>query len=632
MKHYQWSYSAISIVLLIVCLIGVNVIGSFLPLRLDITDDRLYTISDGTKKILDDLEETVTIKYYFSKSNSGLPTEFKAYAQRIKELLEEYSYLSDGKIKLEIFDPKPDSEEEEWAEQYGISRIALPNGDHLYLGMVALLLDLEVVIPFFDMRREEFLEYDISQAILSANNPKSPKIGIISSLNMAGGAPPPMMGGPSRPPTQWAVVTELKKNFDVEVLPPTTEEIADDITLLLLIHPKDFSERVHYAVDQYVLRGGRLVVLVDPNSYFDAQNSPGAQYGMPPNPKSDLPKLLKTWGVEFESSKLVGDFRYATPINAGAGQVVRYPLWMTLANEAMPSEHPITSQLEALLFVDSGYLRKAKDSSVEFTPILQTSLDSGAIESIKTRFSQPDQVIRDLKTDKQVKVLAAFIKNQFETAFPGGQPPKEKKENDQGTAEQEQPLKNAHLSKAKEANTILVVADVDFITDPFSVQKLNFLGQTIVQPLNDNLNFMLNAVEFISGNDALMSIRSRGRFTRPFTRLIALEQQAQLRFQEEEIALQSKLKEVQDKLRNLEEQKDTKQKRLLTVEQQQEIKKFRVEELKTRKRLREVRKILRQDIESLGNWLLGINMLLIPSLVAVMGVVFYRRRTSSRHN
>ncbi|MBF0287717.1 MAG: Gldg family protein [SAR324 cluster bacterium] len=630
MKHYQWSYSVISIALLIVCLVGVNVVGSFLPLRVDITDDRLYTISEGTKKILDDLEETVTIKYYFSKSNSALPTEFKAYAQRIKELLEEYSYLSSGKIKLEVFDPKPDTEEEEWAEQYGISPIALPNGDHLYLGMIALLLDQEVVIPFFDMRREEFLEYDISQAILTVNNPQSPKIGIISSLNMNGGGPPAM--GARRPPSQWAVVAELKKNFDVEMLLPSTEEISDDITLLLLIHPKGFSERLHYAVDQYVLRGGRLVVLVDPSSYFDAQNSPGAQYGMPPNPKSDLPKLLKQWGVTFDAGKLVGDFRYATPINAGGGQVVRYPLWMSLADEAMPSEHPITSQLESLLFVDSGYLKKAKDSSVEFTPILQTSLDSAVIDSMKTRFSKPDQIIRDLRPDKEVKVLAAFIKNQFETAFPEGQPPEEKTEEGKEAQKENVPLKHAHLKKAQEANTILVIADVDFITDSFSVQKLNFLGQTITQPLNDNLNFMLNAVEFISGNDALMSIRSRGRFTRPFTRLIALEQKAQLRFQEEEIALKSKLKEVQDKLRNLEEQKDSKQKRLLTLEQQQEIKEFRVEELKTRKRLREVRKILRQDIESLGNWLLGLNILLIPSLVAFIGIVFYRRRTSSRHN
>ena len=630
MKRSQWPYSTLSIALLIVCLVAVNVIFSLIPLRIDVTDDKLYTISEGTETILSDLEDTVTIKYYFSKSYAELPPQFKAYAQRIEELLSEYVHLADGAVKLETFDPQPDSEEEEWAQKYGISQVRLPNGESFYLGMTALLLDQEVSIPFFDLRREKFLEYDISQAILSLNTTKAPQIGILTALNLRGGRP--QMGRPQQPAGEWGMYSELKKNFEIEMLQPNLEEIPEAITLLVLMHPKRLSERTQYALDQYVLRGGRLIVLVDPNSNHEARTSPGSQMGRPPDVKSDLPKLLKNWGVEFDSGKLVGDFRYATQINAGNGQIVRYPIWMSLSPEALDAEHPITSQLETLLFADAGHLKKVKDSSVEFTPIIQTSPDSGTVDAMMVQFSQPAQITRDLKPDQESKVLAALVRDQFKTAFPEGRPPKPPKQDEDQSQEEtpDPPLKHAHLSEAKEPQTILVVADVDFVSDTFSVQKLNFLGQVVLQPLNDNLNFIFNAIETLSGNDALMSVRSRGRFSRPFTRVLALENQAQLRFQKEEATLQKSLQEVQAKLKNLQEKKDPQKKRLLTQEQQTEIRKFRAEELQTRKRLRLVRKSLRQDIETLGNMLLALNILLIPAIVGIVGIVSYRSRTRKR--
>ncbi|MBF0279220.1 MAG: Gldg family protein [SAR324 cluster bacterium] len=628
MKRSQWSYSTLSIALLIVCLVAVNVVFGFIPLRVDVTDDKLYTISEGTKKILDDLEDTVTIKLYFSKSYAELPPQFKAYAQRIEELLGEYVHLANDSIKLEVFDPEPDSEEEEWAQKYGISRVGLPSGDSFYLGMVALLLDQEVSIPFFDLRREKFLEYDISQTILSLNTPKAPKIGILSSLSIRGGAP--QMGQPPGA-GEWALYSELKKNFDVEILQTSIDEVPDAITLLLLMHPKRLSEQAQYAIDQYVLRGGRLIVFVDPNSNHEARNS-RQQPGRPPDTRSDLSKLLKNWGVEYDAGKLVGDFRYATQINAGNGEIVRYPVWMSLTREALDAEHPITSQLEKLLFADAGVLKKVKDSPAEFTPIIQTSPDSGMVDAFMVQFSQPAQITRDMKTDQEPKVLAALLRDKFKTAYPEGRPPNVPKNSEEQNKKEEPlaPLKHEHLNEAKEAQSILIVADVDFASDTFSVQKLNFLGQMMIQPLNDNLNFVLNAVETLSGNDALMSIRSRGRFSRPFTRVLALENLAQLRFQKEESTLQKSLQEVQEKLKMLQERKDPKKNRLLTKEQQEEIRKFRLEELQTRKRLRMVRKSLRQDIESLGNFLLALNVLLIPGIVAILGVVSYRSRTRKR--
>lgn len=626
MKKPQWSYPALSIILLLVCLIGINALGSFLPLRIDVTDEKLYTISEGTKKILRDFEEPVTIKFYFSKDRAELPQNFKAYAQRVEEVLREYEYLADGNVKLEVFDPEIDSEEEEWAQKYGLASFALPNGENFYMGMVALLLDQEIAIPYFDPRREKFLEYDISQALMGLNQLQPPEIGVLSSLNLLGSSTQRRASTAD----EWALYSELKKSFDLRILPPEIEEISDDITVLLLIHPKNLNERAQYAVDQYVMRGGHLIVLLDPNSNHEARTQ-SAQMGRMPDIKSDLPRLLKNWGVEFDPAKLVGDPRYATSINAGGGNIIRYPMWMSLPPAAMDADHPITSQLENLLFVDSGFLSKAEESTVEFTPLLQTSSQSGVLETMMIQFTPPTQIAQNLKTDQVPRVLAAFLRDKFKTAFPEGQPlPSNTEERTPVETGESPPLVHAHLPEAMKSGTILVIADVDFASDTFSVQKMNFMGQIVVNLLNDNLNFIINAVEFFTGDDELMSIRSRGRFARPFTKVMELENQAQMRFQEEEIGLQQTLRAVQEKLAELEEHKDPNQKRLLTAEQQDEIKRFRTEEIETRKRLREVRKILRQDIESLGNWLLGLNMLLVPAIVALVGVVSYRRRIGNK--
>jgi len=624
----HWSLSIASFALLTLCLAAVNVTAFFVPIRVDVTEDQLYTISDGTRKILDELKEPVTLKFYFSKNNEELPPQLKGYAQRVQELLKEYTHLSHGKLNLKIIDPKPDTEEEEWAKKYGIGQVALSRGNVFYFGMVALQLDKEMVIPYFDSRHQALLEYDISQAIINVSTSKPHNVGLLTSLNVMG--MPSYGGRQSSPP--WAFVSELKKNFDLQTLSQTIEEVPEDITTLLLMHPKNLSERTQYAVDQYVLRGGRLIVLIDPQSRIDSQTSPLARYGRV-NPKSDLPRLLKNWGISYDTNKVVGDFHFATSVSTQKGGVVRYPMWLSFSKEALNSSSPITNELESLLFVEAGTLSKVKGSSVEFSPILQTSTDSGLMDSSVLQFSKPDQIVRSLKSDHTARTVAAIVKSRFMTAFPAGQPAKEKKEGDQNkekTKEKSTPLGHAHLKQSKGLNSILVVADVDFISDPFSVQRLNILGQNIVQPTNDNLNFILNAVDYFSGNNALMSVRSRGRYSRPFTRVLALEKKAQLRFKQEETLLQQKLKAVKDKLSVLENKKDPQQKQLLTLEQQQEIKNFKVDQIKTRKRLREVRKILRQDIESLGNLLLILNLLFVPALVGFAGVFFFRRRNLKR--
>ena len=616
MKKVSWSTTWGSVVLLLICLVAINIMAYFIPLRFDLTEERLYTISEGSRKILDSLKDPVRINFYYSRSNSELPPNFKIYAQRVQELLEEYETLSNSKVVLEVLDPKPDTEEEEWAQKYGIKHITLPSGNTVYFGAVVSMLDQEMLLPYFDQRREKFLEYDISQSIQKVSATSIPKVGLLSVLNLQGGRS--MI--PGQPPAEkWVFLSELEKSVTVENLTLTTEEIPDDISLLIIIHPRGFSPRLQYAIDQYVLRGGRLVVMLDPNARIDMA-SPANRFGHQPQLASDLPELLKKWGVEYDATKVVGDHLHATQVNTGQG-VMSFPMWMTFRSGSLDKQHPITAQLENLLFVEAGSLKKAADSYTEFTPLLSLSSKSGLIDAFQLRFAAPDQLSRDMEVDGEAKAVVGITAGFFASAFPAGQPVKEKKEGEE--SEEETPLKHTHLKKAAVRNSILLFSDVDFLSDQFSVQKLNFLGQVITQPTNDNLNLMLNAAEHLSGNEALMSIRSRGRFSRPFTRLLEMQQQAQQRHQNEEKLLLSQLNEVQQRLNSLlESAADQGQKKvILPPEVQVEIQKFREEERQARRKLREVRKILRQDIEKLGQGLLLLNMLAVPLIVGIIGVV-----------
>jgi len=620
-----------SVVLLLICLVAVNLMAHFFPLRYDLTEERLYTISEGSRKILEGLTDPVRINFYYSRNNSELPPNFKIYAQRVQELLEEYVALSKGMVVLKILDPKPDTDEEEWAQKYGIKPIPLPSGNTVYFGAVISMLDQEMLLPYFDQRRENFLEYDISQAIQKVGSTSTSKVGLLSVLNLQGGRS--MI--PGQPPAQkWVFLNELEKSVTVENLALTIEEIPDDINLLIVLHPRSFNPRLRYAVDQYVLRGGRLIVLLDPNARID-MTSPANQFGQQPQLSSDLPELLKQWGVDYDVAKVVGDRLHATQVNTGQG-VMSFPMWMTFRSDSLDQKHPITAHLENLLFVEAGSLKKAADSKTEFTPLLSLSAKSGLIGTFQLRFAAPDQLSRDMKVDGEAKSVMAITTGIFSSAFPNGQPVKEKK-NPEASAtgeesEEETQLKHPHLLEAAELNSILLFSDVDFLSDQFSVQKLNFLGQTIIQPRNDNLNLMLNAAEHLSGNEALMSIRSRGRFSRPFTRLLAMQRQAQLRHQTEEKLLLSQLEEVQQRLNSLLESagEQGQSEVILPPEVQVEIEKFREEERQARRKLREVRKILRQDIERLGQGLLLLNMLLVPLIVGIIGLIVYRLRTRRR--
>ena len=621
--------SAASVVMLIVALIAVNVIASLLPYQIDVTEEGIYTLSAGTKRILADLQEPATIKFYFSQDVPGVQVAIKTYGQKVRELLRKYESASGGKLRLEVYNPKPDSDEQEWATRYGLQAPTLPQGDRFFFGVVVLSEDREATIPFLDPRRQRFLEYDLSEAITRASQVKRPKVGLLSYLPISGSRGSPMSG----PTPPWAVAQELRKSYEVVYISPNETAFDEDLALLVVILPKNVPDKVSYALDQFLLRGGRMIVAVDPNSRLDPAQG-GAMFTM--GGGSSLPKLFAAWGVKFDSDKIVGDLALATRVNAGADGLVEFPLWISAGSAQFNHDSVITSNLEEMILIDSGALEVGADFKYKFTPLISTSKDSGTVESMMARFAGPLELSKSLKTDGKSRVLAAMINGKFASAFPDGPPPADKddKGGDPPKAKEEAKAQSKptkpHLAQAERDTSVFIIGDADFLGDQFSVREVNFFGQRVQQPINDNLAFFLNTVEFALGNQNLINIRSRGQLSRPFTRVQELQAQAQRRYQQEEQKLSERLEEVRNKLKVLEGETGGGKQPILSPTIVDEIQKFRAEEQHTRSALREVRKVLRQDIESLGNRLLLINLLLVPVLVAIVGFVVILRRAKRK--
>ncbi len=618
------------LVILAMIIVCINIISSRVFYRLDVTQDRVFSLSNGSKKILEKIDDPVNITFFFSRSQKDLPVVFKTYATRVEEVLQEYARYGRGKVEITVVDPKPDTDDEEWARKYGIDAIPLPNGESLYFGVVLLKGTKEIAIPYFDPRREEFLEYDLSESIVRIMNKEKPRIGIISSLPIMGKNLPPQMMQEEQGGEAWAFVSELKKSFDVEEVRAEAEEISKNLKLLMVIHPKNLSQQTLYAIDQYVLGGGRLIVAVDP---FCREDMAGQQQmmmsGQMPQVSSDLSPLFNAWGVEFHPDKIVGDLSHMTRIGAG-GVAVEYPLFISLQKGSFSEKSIITGQLNFVLLAEPGELIKKEGSTFSFEPLLQTSADSGTVAAGTAALMQPQDIVRDLKPDQKVRTLAAHLTGKFKTAFPGGKPPKTSGDGADKNQTESASLAN-HLTESKEDTSVIIIADVDFIADNNAVDKFRFGRNVLTKLRNDNLPLLSNAADLLSGSQDLISIRSRGKIARPFTKVADIQKSAQLRWQKEEESLSGRLSELEKRLTEMQSQRTDGSRYALSSEQQREISKFRDEASQLRKRRREVRKNLREDIESLGYKLMAANMLVMPVIIGVFGFgVFYRRNHRSR--
>lgn len=606
---------------MLIIIVAINVIAAGLYFRWDITEEKVYTLSDGSEKIVGKIKTPVTLKYYFTSNLESLPLTYKNFGKKIGELLEEYRNLNPEMIQLEIYNPKPDSDEEEWARKYGLTGADLGNGERLYMGLVITQEEREMNIPLMDPRREQFLEYDITQILLQLSQKKDKKIGILSSIPVMGSKPnrfQQMQGQQNTP--KWAFIEELEKTFNVETVQPTIQEIPADISILMVIHPKNLSDSALYAIDQFTLKGGELIILVDPNCRIDPTAAMMAQMGQMPQASSHLDKLFKHWGIEYKSGSILGDKDHPTRVNAGGAiGAVSFSLWHTLTGDSFEKDLIATRELEEMMLIEPGGFTMMKTSPLKLQPLIRSSTNTGLIEAMMIRFSDPLNLNKQVKPTGTSYMMAGILTGKLSSAFSKRPDPPKKDEKDK------QPARTdfaPHLAKGKIESKILLVTDVDFISDNFSVEQFNLLGQTFRQPRNDNLNFMINMVEFLGGAQEMMGIRTRGRFRRPFTHFLMLEKNAQVKYQAAESRISAQLKTVQEKLSQLNVQKGT-NKIVLTKEQIEQIKQFREEEKKTKAELRKIRKLLRQDIESEKSTLTLLNLIVVPVLLILLGLLLY---------
>ncbi len=607
------AFSAGSVVLVLVIVVLVNLLLSRTTLRWDATEDNLYSLSQGTRTILAELDQKVVVKVFYSQHVVNIPSHIKTFAQRVLDFLSEYEQYGKGHISVEIYDPKTDSEEEEWAIKYGMKGISLPSGEQVYLGLVALAADQEAAIAFIDPTQETRLEYDLTRIIARVQTTDRMKIAVFSSLPVFGTAPMNMgMSGPRPGSEPWFFIQELGKTYDLINVPPDAERIDPEAALLMLFHPRNMSDRLAFAVDQYILGGGNAMVFADPLSLMDDPRM---------GPGGSIPAtLFKAWGITMAPGKAAADFSFATRLRNRNNQVEINPLWLSVQTGAFNPDNLITANLESILLPVAGAIETLPDSATTVEPLIQTSTNNQMVDAF-AHSMDVEALRRDFKPSGIVHNLAVRISGTFKTAFPDGKPEvgANAGEAASGTdiTDPQEPLK-----EAKAASVIVVVADSDLLYDGYYLSQQNLLGFTISNIFNDNLNFVLNSCEMLTGNPALISIRSRGTFERPFTRVQELERMAQDRWLDQEQALVRQVEETNEKLRMLEQQKDASQRAILSEAQEQEIVRFQEEKLKINKELKVVRRNLRSDIEQLGRTVKFANIFLVPLLIGIGGIIF----------
>jgi ABC-type uncharacterized transport system involved in gliding motility auxiliary subunit len=620
----------------IILFLAVNIVSdnALKSARLDLTENQLYTLSEGTKNILKTLEEPITLRLFLSQKEATNLPGISSYTVRVKELLEEYQRLAGDKLKLRIIDPEPFSEQEDEAEGYGLQGIPLDDSNTtFYFGLVGSnSTDDEDSIPFFTPNREEFLEHDLTKMVYQLANPKQKVVGILSTL--------PIQGDVSTSPFRaqnaakpWMVVEQLKQSFKVETVDTEVDKIADNIDVLMIVYPKDLTDKTLYAIDQFVLKGGRVIVFADPYSevYQPPQNPQNPMAALQAPRNSEMSKLFDAWGFEIANDKVVGDLKTAQRVQVRKGNrasVITYPVWMDLdGSQYFNKEDIITGKLGNITLATAGVIVEKGDVDTEIIPLIQSGDKSMQIETKSLGFlSEPENLVREFKPEGKL-TIAARITGQVKTAFPDGKPKEESDEEDDSSEAEES---GTHLTESSEAINLIVVADTDMLEDKFWVQVQNLFGQRLAIPHAANATFVTNALDNLSGSNDLISVRNRGTFARPFTLVEDIQREAEQKFREKEKELRARLQETDQKIRELQRQKKGEgNKLMLNVQQQQEIDKFRAEKIKIRKELRNVQHELHKNIASLETQMKFINIGLMPLLIGIGGIglgVLSRRR------
>ena len=635
-----WS-SLVGVVAVAAILVGINIFADtrLSALRLDVTDQHLYTLAPGTRSIIAGLKEPITLRLYYSRAlGSRIPT-YGAYADRVTEMLREYAAASNGKIRLEFYDPEPFSDTEDRALAYGLQGVPVDqSGEQVYFGLAATnLLDDERTVAFFQPERERFLEFDLSKLVFELSNPKRPVIGTMSSLPLDGDPRAMMMRQSGGQP--WVSAMQLRDAFIVKPVPLDAQVIDPDIQVLLVAQAQDLSDNTLYAIDQFVMRGGRLMVMVDPHSEAQAQmpNPTGA-----PNEHtgSDLKKLFDAWGIVYDPTKVVADIKGAWRVRANPQdrvQAVDFIAWYNI-RDGLNKDDPATADLTQITVASPGAISKQPGSDITFTPLLSSSNQSGLLDVGKVKtFPDPAKLLGTFKPSGGPYVIAARVRGVLKSAFTGPPPPPKPAPAQAGAPANAPPPVKLPPFKAQTDGpaNMVVVADSDILADRYWVQIQNFFGQQQATPFSDNGAFVSNLVGTLAGGDALIGLRSRGASLRPFARVEAMQQDAEARFRQTEQALQAHLDETQKQLTELRTGRgDPKAPQAAVISEQQRaaIDTLRRDVGATRLKLRNVQLELRRDIAALQTRLRLADIALVPALLTLLalGLGLARRQRRAR--
>lgn len=621
--------SIASLLIAVALFLAVNVLGSAMlkSARMDFTQDKLYTLSDGTKNILGSLDQNISLYFFFSRKVADeADPEIAEFAQRIEELLEEYVAHSEGKLSLEVIDPEPYSDAEDRAADFGLRGVPVQAGK-IFLGLAATNeIDDEETIPFILPNREQFLEYDLTKMISGLDTAEKPKVGLMSTIEMRGSVNPQT----GRPGSPWFIVETIEGTFSLEHIAPTAEEIPDDITVLMVVHPKELSEKTKFALDQFVLRGGKLLCFVDPFCERDMpppdpQNPMAA---MEANNTSDLDELFEAWGLELVDGKVAADRQTAAEIRTQAGPTPIL-VYLQLAKEQFEAEDPIAADLKNILVLTPGELKSVDGATTSFAPLFKTSEESGEIDRMQVALGlDPQNMLDRFVSDGRSRVIAARINGPASSAFPGGPPGVETPEEGEEAAAPE----GDWLKQSQGPINVIVVADADMLIDGAWVRISDFFGTRIANPTADNGNFVINALDNLTGSNDLISLRSRGRSRRPFDHVAEIRREAEDKLRETEKGLEEELNAAQARLNELQRERTDGQREILTPEQRKEIDKFRAEERRVRKELRDVQLQKNNNIENLGKLLYAANALGIPIMIGLFGLFTLTRGGKQRRN
>jgi len=615
----------------VVLFVAINVIaGNWLGnLRVDLTQEGLYTLSPATRITLAKIREPITLRFYYSPQLGREVPSYGVFADRVREMLQEYAAMAKGKIVLQMLDPEPFSPVEDRAVAFGLQGVPLDqSGTPVYFGLAGTnSTDDQAIIPFFQTDRDRFLEYDLTKLIAGLANPHKTVVGLATQLPLEGDLMAAMQG---RPLVPYVVLEQMQQLYDVQTLGTDFAAVPSNVDVLMLVHPQHLSDKTLYAIDQFVLKGGRALVFVDPDS--ETQRLHPSQLNPPTAPNdSSLDKLFAAWGLRLVPKMVAADRANAERVNAGTEtnvQAVDYVGWLALKADSLSHDNPITADLSQINVATAGVLEPLAGAKTTFAPLISTSTDSMEIPADKFQTPDPAALLAGFKPDGKKLVIAAQITGPAATAFPDGRPKGEP--NKVAAAD-----KNADASPPVQVKTavrpidVVAVADTDILDDRFWVQVQDFFGQRVAVPSAGNGDFVTDAIDVLAGGADLIGLRSRGTAVRPFMLVQSIQRAADERYQTTEKGLEDKLKDTEQKLKDLRD-KGTHQAGAVDAAQNEAIENFRAQLLATRRQLRKVQLAERENIDRLQSWVEFFDVAFIPILVAlaamVIGAVRLRRR------